>query len=282
MHCPKIYQDKLEAVDDPEISHGFTFRSFNEDFDKQLPSSLKGKVILLPYRFKTIFPSIRGYVVKLKKAQHLQRQIKQGRDADQNILIQKECLESFIECEHMERATEMFNDIESNLISMEEWASTLGIVFQGLLHVLASGDELLIFQWKEKYFRLGEFFSVNKFQFVPMIEDKIRLEKINNISPLVLANGLDRAISLCGQKESMIEREKIDRRIKRLCVQLKRLRIYLEPWLKGKLTYEEYTGIRKEKYSIEIESLTAKIPEYRSKGIEDATITEIIEQIERK
>jgi hypothetical protein len=68
----------------------------------------------------------------------------------------------------------------SNLISLEEWASTLG-VFQGLLHVLASGDELLIFQWKEKYFRLSKFFSVNKFQFVPIIEDKIRLEKINNI-----------------------------------------------------------------------------------------------------
>ena len=90
------------------------------------------------------------------------------------------------------------------------------------------------------------------------------------------------AISICGQKESMIETEKIDRRINRLCVQLKRLRIYLEPWLKVKLTYEEYTGIVKRNTQLKSRAFTAKIPEYRSKGIEDATITEIIEQIERK
>lgn len=153
-HAARIYQDNLEAVDDPEISHGFTFRGFSEDADMQLPSSLKGKVIVLPYTFKTILPSIREYIGNLKQARHLEKQLKETRAPDQNILVRKKCLQSFIECEHMERATEIFNDIESNLVSLDTWASTLEIVFQGLLHVLASGDEYLIFHWKEKYFRL--------------------------------------------------------------------------------------------------------------------------------
>jgi len=281
-HAARIYQDRLEVVDDPEVSHLFTFRGFSKDFDTQLPSSLKGKVILLPYTFKTIFPSIYEYVSKLKQAQYLERQLKVCREPDQNILLRKKCLMLFIECEHMERAAGIFKDIESVLISLEEWVSALEIAVKGLLHGLASGDELLIIQWKDKFFRLGEFFSIDKFQFVPMIEDKIRLEKINNISPLVFASALDMAISLCEQKESMVGREKIDRRMERLSIQLQRVRTYLEPWLGGKFTYEEYTGIRKEKHPTEIQSLKAKIPEYRSKGVEDVTITEIIKLIERK
>lgn len=146
-HAARIYQDRLEAIDDPEVSHGFTFRGFSEGFDKQLPSSLKGKFILLPYTFKTIFPFIHEYIVKLKQAQHLERQLKEGREPDQNTPSQKQYLESLIECEHMERAAEIFNNTEFTLISSEEWVSVLEIVFKGLLHALASGDELLIIQW---------------------------------------------------------------------------------------------------------------------------------------
>ena len=100
---------------------------------------MKGKVIQLPYTFKTILPSLRGYVDKLKQAQDLERQAEEDREPGQNALILKECLESLIQCEHMERATEIFDDIEPNLISQEEWASTLEIVIHGLLH--EGGDE---------------------------------------------------------------------------------------------------------------------------------------------
>jgi hypothetical protein len=272
----------LEVVNDPEITHGFTYRGLGEGFDRQLPSSLKGKVILLPYTFKAIFPSIRGYIASLKEAQNMERQLKEGKGPDQNNLVRKQLLKSLIECEHIEKAVEVFSDIESNLISLEEWISTLDIVFQGLLHALASGDEKLISKWKEKFLRLIQFFSIDKFQFVPMIEDKIILEKINNISPIFFATALERAISICGQKESMIGKEKMDRRIERLFLQIQRLRIYLKPWLGGKLTYEQYLINRKENHSIEVQGLKDKIPGYRNRGREDASITEIIKGIERR
>lgn len=80
----------------------------------------------------------------------------------------------------------------------------------------------------------------------------------------------------------MIGQEKIDKRIDRLSMQLQRLRLYLEPWLRSKLTYEGYIDIRKEKHLDEIQTLAAKIPEYRMDGVEDATITEIIKRIEAR
>ena len=281
-NAAKIYQDNLEAVDDPEISHGSAFRGFSEDFDKQLASSLKGKVILLPYMFKTIFPSIRNYIDKLKKAQQLEKQLTEIDEPNQYFHRSNDCLKLFVECEHMERATELFHNMEINLISLEEWASTFELVLQSLLHVLASGDESLIYQWKEKLSSLGKFFSVDKFQFVPMIEDNIRLEKINNISPIIFANILDTTDFLFKQKMSMITKEEIDKRVDILYLKLQQIRTYLEPWLKGKLTYADYVEKRKDKHSIEIQNLKVKIPEYRNKGVEDASITDIINRIERK
>jgi hypothetical protein len=57
---------------------------------------------------------------------------------------------------------------------------------------------------------------------------------------------------------------------------------FLEPWLKAKLTYDEYYYMRRAEYPEEIQNLQGQIPEYRQRGHEDPYIRELVNNIERR
>jgi hypothetical protein len=113
-----------------------------------------------------------------------------------------------------------------------------------------------------------------------MIEDKIELDAISNITPKNFATSLDNAIQAAEKKLKIINSNKTDK-IKELKTKTEDLRNYIEPWLKGKVTYEEYYIMRKSRYRQEIQNLEAQIPEYRHRQQEDPHISELLNNIER-
>ena len=277
----KIYEEKLEAIYDPEFPHGFTHRGFTDGYDKHISSNLKGRVIPLPYKFAKIFPSLKLYIEKLELARKKDKELTAvKREAKSRIQEWRECLRLYVDCEYMTRASEIVEEARLENFIQDNWSSIFEIIFRGILNAIACDDVFVTTQWKDCWLGVCESFAVDKFSFDPMIEDNIRLDTISNIPLKNFATSLDDAIQVAEKKLEIINVTKIDR-IKKLKTKAEELRNYLEPWLKGKLTYKEYYNMRKSRYPEEIQSLQAQIPAYRHGGHEDLQIRELIDNIER-
>lgn len=277
----KIYQDRLEAIKDSEFIHGFTYRGFTNGFNKQVASNLEGRVIALPYGFAKIFPSLTDHVEKLKEAQEKYEELTCTKDARVDSQKWRNCLRLYVECEYMIKATEIVEKVGLNLLLSTDWFLTFEINFHGLLNALSCNDIDLITKWKHYFLKVCELFAVDRFSFDPMIEDNLRLDTIGNIPTKNFAESLDNVISV-GEKKLSIANPDTSVNIDKLQAKIKQLRKYLEPWLKGKLTYKEYYSIRIGKYPNDIQTLMDQIPQYRMMGREDPQIRELLNKIERR
>ena len=126
----------------------------------------------------------------------------------------------------------------------DDWSSIFEITFQGLLNALSCNDPLMIIEWKQNLLKISELFAADKFSFDPMIENNIKLDTISNISIKNFANSLNNAIKITENKLSIVNSDRTEN-IKKLETKIKLLSEYLKPWIKGKLTYEEYYDMRK-------------------------------------
>ena len=56
----KLYEEKLEAIYDPEFPHGFTHRGFTDGYDKHISSNLKGRVTPYHINLRKYFPLLKN------------------------------------------------------------------------------------------------------------------------------------------------------------------------------------------------------------------------------
>ncbi|MGB0025422.1 MAG: hypothetical protein WBP64_01150 [Nitrososphaeraceae archaeon] len=277
----KIYENKLEVIEDPEFNHGFTYRGFNDKhFDTQIPSNLEARVISLPYKFARIFPYLKGYSEKLELARKNEKELTETKqEAHSRIQEWRDCLKLYVECEYMARALKIVQEVSLDVLISDDWSSIFEITFQGLLNALSCNDPLMIIEWKQNLLKISELFAADKFSFDPMIENNIKLDTISNISIKNFANSLNNAIKITENKLSIVNSDRTEN-IKKLETKIKLLSEYLKPWIKGKLTYEEYYDMRRSKYPEEIQNLQGQIPQYRLRGREDPHIRELVNNIE--
>lgn len=208
----KIYEHKLEVIEDPEFIHGFTYRGFDpKAFDTAIPSNLEGRVISLPYRFARIFPLLKLYCEKLDIARQKDKELTAARNETQSRIQEwKDCLKLYVECEYMARASKIVQELSLKVLISDDWPSIFEITFQGFLNALSCNDPLMIVVWKENLSKVCELFATDKFSFDPMIENNIRLDTVSTIATRNFAKSLHNAVLLTEDKLSIVNSARID------------------------------------------------------------------------
>jgi len=210
----KIYEHKLEVIEDPEFIHGFTYRGFDDKcFDTEIPSNLEGRVISLPYRFAKIFPLLKLYREKLEVARQKDKEVAAARQETQSKIQEwRDCLKLYVECEYMARASKIVRELSLEVLISDDWASIFETMFRGFLNALSCNDPLMIVEWKQNLSKVSELFATDKFSFDPMIENNIRLDTISNIATRNFANSLHNAVLITEDKLSIVNAKPIEQK----------------------------------------------------------------------
>lgn len=166
----------------------------------------------------------------------------------------RNCLKLYVECEYMTRATIIVEKIGLDVLLSNDWLQTFEVNFCGLLNALVCNDTSLSLKQKNNFLKVCELFSTDKFSFDPMIEDNIRLDTISNIPLRNFAQSLDNIILIGEKKLSIITNSDRADNIQKLQAKTKQLKTYLKPWLKGKITYNEYYTSRIHKHPNDIQN----------------------------
>jgi SIR2-like domain len=285
-----VYNRNLKYQEDEEFEKYFT-RSFSHiGIRAPIPSYLSGRVICLNYKFKMIFPLLRSnYLNKLKEAQKLEDAIEYG-DIDKEIENWKECLNHYVDCEHIEKAGKIIEAIGWDVLLSKDWSSSFEISIKGLISSWLCNDDVLEEKWRELFTKVTEGFSIDKFIFLAEAETSFSTIPPTitlgfkgaggNISPHDLALHIEkRIIPLTKNKLSIITGHK-SAKISAFVEKIKLLYDYLQLWVEGK-TYEKYYELRSA-YTAEVVDLRKKVETYKlSKSTKDSgAVKDMISQIE--
>jgi hypothetical protein len=283
-----VYNRNLKYHEDEEFQKHYTQHFSHVGIRAPVPSYLSGRVICLNYRFKMIFPLLRSnYLKNLIEAQRLEDRIDYG-DVDKEIENWKDCLNHYTDCEHIEKAGKIIEDIGWDKLLSKDWRSSFEIVLKGLITSWLCNDDVLERKWGELFARVSEGFSIDKFIFnaeaatsYSTIPPTITLRfkgAGGNISPHDLAIHIEkRIIPLTKSKLSIIAGDK-SAKISAFVAKIKLLYDYLQLWLEG-MTYDRYYELRT---AGEIVDLKEKVKKYKlSKSKEDScSVKDVITQIE--
>jgi hypothetical protein len=278
----EVYDQKLRCHKDEQFPKRFR-RSYTP---KPLPSQLNGRVICLNYKFEKVFPLLKNnYLKPLIAAQEQNNKIKYM-EMDGNFETWMTCLRNYIDCEYIERADKIIQELGWKKILSKDWLSSFEISYKGLLTSLLYDEESLKSTWKDYFAQVTSGFSIEKFVFQPSISPPyvgLAFQSAGgNVTPGMLAQRLtDMLIPIAERKLDILCEE--HEPITRLVDKLKLLSQYLRLWGET-MTYAKYYDMRGSEFPRVIDELKRKVIAYGTKQNEDGQrpVKELIRQIETK
>jgi hypothetical protein len=226
------YHHQLENYKDPEFPHIPTN-----------PSKLKERTVCLPYEFKKILPYL--------KNKYLQNLINGLQSKEKEKWV--ECIYYYSESEYLEELEEILKKIEITKLIVADWISVFESTFQALLDSLYSADDGKISKWRQIFRRVCDPIAIDKYRFIPQVQDEIQFQKFGDLDVLSLINSLKNILSKSNIKLQIID-EKRSTRVKEVLNKVKLWKDYLELWARG-MRYEQYRNLRTNDYHEEIVQL---------------------------
>ena len=94
-----------------------------------------------------IFPSLKAYTEKLELARKKDKELTAAKQKAQSSIQEwRDCLELYLDCEYMTRASEVLEDVNLDNLILDSWSSVFEITFKGILNAIACNDPLVIIQ----------------------------------------------------------------------------------------------------------------------------------------
>jgi SIR2-like domain len=292
-----VYEQKLKFHQDDDLTHTPSRTPGNST--PRIPSHLSGRVICLNYGIENIISHLKTrYLVALRQAQGAERVQREHQIKSENTKW-NDCIKYYVDCEHIERASEIIEEGEWSKFVYDDWKWSFEISLKGLLTCLLNEKDDIINRWHQYLERVLKKFSFENFVFNPDLDMQtpsfppyINLEFRNhgsNISSRELAQTLCLLIQVMEDKLQLIKGDKKHKKIIEFLDResgffgkLVKFIQYLNAWSEEKMTFEKYYNIRYN-HPDEIEQFKRRSNEFKTiKQNEEGQqrVREIVELIE--
>jgi hypothetical protein len=230
----------------------------------QIPSSLEGRVICLPYKFEDVLPKLKNYYLHYLKTG--QSEEKTSRDAE----IQgrptnwSSSLGPYVECEYASKVKEVLEKVDWQKL---DWSHGVEISFKMMINAIIHGDRESAQNWRQKFMD-APWFSLEKLKVqveasLRRISLEIRLSERTSLPADIIANSLVPLTAFVEIRTSIAATEEAKQRMKRILDGLRNLSHYMSSW--KDMEYGTYLRNRREAYKSQIEAIE-KISDDVSKG----------------
>lgn len=279
----EIYHSKLRIHKDKDFPHGFHPDDFSSnDFDTAVYSGLKGRVICLPYMCENVLGVLNyKYLTSLKKGQvcEAEKRLEEHSNKEIDKLTRwDECLSYYLECEHIEKISELIDQkLNWNTLMTVNYELGGKIIVKSFMNCLTWDPGRR--QWLQMYREHLPVFP-EKVETMITVSDDVYLKfKHPSEPPLVSFNLFSFYQSLLDiyEQDPIFSNPCMSKTEDNHGLKIKQILEYLEIW-KDNISLSDYPNMRKDKYPEETKPLGHKITEYiktRSK----VTLDDIIHRI---
>jgi hypothetical protein len=275
-HGPETFDSKLRFYDEETPSGNLP-----------IPSSLEGRVVVLPYKFEDILPRLKNkFLFDLRNGQKEERDARaaeiKGQPASWITAVSH-----FAECEYISKVMQLLAKIDWRGL---DWSRKVEISFKMTVNAICHGDRELAHDWMRKFIDATPWFSLERLEAEVMISPqeirlKVRVSERSHLSADHIATSLDLLTTFVETRAHIAATEELKHRMERILDSLRSLCDYIFGW-KG-MEYQTYVESRKKNYTTQIEAFERTFTELCKAGTRqyDADLQQravtAVEEIER-
>jgi len=136
-HALETFENKLRWYDQE-----------NQNEDSPIPSSLEGRVVVLPYKFENALPKLKNsFLFDLRNGQNAEREARATEIKGQPAHQWQTAIWNFAMCEYTSKVMQLLPKVDWKELV---WSTKVQISFKMLISVLCQGDDNLADFWREK------------------------------------------------------------------------------------------------------------------------------------
>jgi hypothetical protein len=230
-HSRQVYETKLQYYESP--------------VPPKIPSSLKGRVVCLPYRFEDIFAEVREILRNLNNGLRLEedartQEMYRGRPDWMNIV------KVFVEAEHIDKVKELQTRIEWDFLPPALWIDRLQVSFKAWFLAMTRQDTGLSQLWES---RLQRALSSIDTTTLRTVADNNVVALAFDVSPSVRVGAkqlFDVMAPLIGLTKSRAKMfgGTTGKKVEELASVLEKIILYLVAWGDGNIAARSYIQMR--------------------------------------
>jgi hypothetical protein len=137
-HALETYESKLKWYDQESPSE-----------DSPIPSSLEGRVVILPYKFEDVLPKLKNnFLLDLRNGQNAEREARGAEIRGQPASQWQVAIWYFAVCEYTSKVMQLLPKVDWQALV---WSTKVDTSFRMLISAICQGDDNLADFWAEKF-----------------------------------------------------------------------------------------------------------------------------------
>lgn len=146
-HALETYESKLRWYDQESPSE-----------DSPIPSSLDGRVVILPYKFEDVLPKLKNsFLFDLRNGQNAEREARSAEIKGQPAPQWQAAIWHFAVCEYTSKVKQLLPKVDWQRLA---WSTKVEVSIRMLISAICQGDDNLADFWAEKFIDSTPWLSV--------------------------------------------------------------------------------------------------------------------------